>query len=140
MSTPNGSSSIPSLSKWSRVSASELVAWAAVVAVPLSASAGWMLRRWGRGRFVIRMRPHFVLGYAALGIAAIHIALVMGRMGGANPKGIWFATLAFAGLGLQAFLGTNLQSPGAYRAPLRRWHVILFWTIGLLVTGHVLLN
>ncbi len=119
---------------------SELVAWGAVIAVPLSAVAGWLLRRWARGRFVIRMRPHFVLGYAALATAAAHAALAMGHMAVANSTGIWFATLAFGGLGVQTFLGTNLQSPGAYRVPLRRWHVIVFLTIALLIAGHVLLD
>lgn len=122
------------------MSASDLVAWGAVAAVPLNAVAGLFLRRWGRGRFIIRMRPHFVLGYATLAIAATHIVLVMGHMASANPTGIWFATLAFGVLGVQAFLGTNLQSPGAYRVPLRRWHVILFWTITLLIAGHLLLD
>ena len=122
------------------MSASDLVAWGAVGAFPLTAAAGWILRRWARGRFIIRMRPHFVLGYATLAIAATHVVLVMGHMASANATGIWFATLAFAVLGVQTFLGTNLQSPGAYRVPLRRWHVILFWTITLLIAGHVLLD
>lgn len=122
------------------MSASDLVAWGAVAAVPLNAAAGLLLRRWGRGRFIIRMRPHFVLGYAALAIAATHVVLVMGNMASANATGIWFATLAVGVLGVQAFLGANLQAPGAYRVPLRRWHVILFWTIALLIAGHVLLD
>lgn len=117
-----------------------LVAWTAAFAVPLNAAAGWLLRRWGRGRFVIRMRPHYVLGYAALAIAAIHVALVAGQMGAANPAGIWLATFAFAGLGLQTFAGANLQSPGAYRTPLRRWHIVLFLTILVLIAAHVALD
>lgn len=122
------------------MTSSVLVAWTAVFAVPLNAAAGWLLRRWRGGRFVIRMRPHYALGYAALAIAAIHVALVAGRMGAANPAGIWLATFAFAGLGLQTFVGTSLQSPGAYRAPLRRWHIVLFLTILLLIAGHVALD
>ncbi len=119
---------------------SDLVAWSAAVAVPLTAVAGWLLRRWGRGRFAIRMRPHFVLGYGALSIAAVHLALVIGKMAVGNPAGIWLATFAFGGLGVQAFVGTSLQSPGAYRVPLRRCHATLFWMIALLIVGHVLLN
>jgi hypothetical protein len=86
------------------------------------------------------MRPHYVLGYAALAIAAIHVGLVTGRMGAANPAGIWLATFAFAGLGLQTFVGTSLQSPGAHRVSLRRWHIVLFLTIVLLIAGHVALD
>jgi hypothetical protein len=61
-------------------------------------------------------------------------------MGGANATGMWFALFAFAGVGLQAFLGTNLQSPGAYRPTLRGWHVLTFWSVLALIALHVLLN
>lgn len=119
---------------------SDLVAWSAVAAVPAGAGTGWILRRWGSGRFVLRMRPHYVLGYAALAIAALHILLVIGSMQAANAKGLWFATFAFGGLAVQAFLGASLQSPGVYRAPLRRWHTLLFWTIAVLILGHVVFD
>ena len=89
---------------------------------------------------VARMRPHLVLGYVAAGLAVAHVAMTTGGMGGVNPTGIWLATFALFGLGLQAFVGTNLQSPGAYRAPLRRWHLALFWIVLLLAIGHVVLN
>ena len=79
--------------------------------------------------------PHYVLGYAALAIAALHIIMVIGSMQAANAKGLWFATFAFGGLAVQAFLGASLQSPGVYRAPLRRWHTLLFWTIAVLILG-----
>jgi hypothetical protein len=122
------------------VNPSALVAWSAVLAVPLNAAAGWLLRRRGRGSFVVRMRPHYVLGYAALVLAALHIALVGKSMGAANAAGIWLATFAMGGLALQAFVGTNLQSPGAYRTLLRRWHLVLFFAIALLILGHVVLD
>ncbi len=122
------------------MSLSDLVAWSAVAAVPLGAGTGWVLRRWGPGRFVSRMRPHYVLGYTALAIAALHVTLVIGSMQAANAEGLWFATFAFGALGVQTFLGASLQSPGVYRAPLRRWHMLLFWTIGVLILGHIVFD
>ena len=114
--------------------------WIAFLAVPLTALAGWFFRRVARGVFVRRMRPHFVLGYAALGFALVHVFLSMGSMRGAGSTGIWLATLALLALGLQALVGANLQSPGAYRVPLRRWHLAAFMTVAVLASGHVALN
>jgi len=81
-----------------------------------------------------------VLGYAALALGVVHGLLSMGDASGANTAGIWFAVLALLGLGVQAFIGTSLQSPGVYRAPLRSWHTLLFWGLSLLVLGHIVLN
>lgn len=86
------------------------------------------------------MRPHFWLGYLALIAACAHVALTTGAMGGTNATGIWLATFALIGIGAQAFLGTNLQSPGAYRVPLRRWHVVVFFATFALAFAHVALN
>jgi len=111
-----------------------------VALVLCAAIVGWMLRRWGSGAFVKRLRPHFILGYAALIFALVHVMLSMGDTDGANGTGIWFAGLATAGLTLQALVGSNLQSPGIYRLPLRRWHIVLFVMIAALVLGHIVLN
>jgi hypothetical protein len=119
---------------------SDVAAWLATALTPATAGAGWLLRRWGSGSFVLRMRPHFVLGYGVFGLALIHVGLSIGNAGSASAAGIWCASLAFVGLGLQTFSGTNLQSPGAYRLVLRRWHMALFWSVAVLVLIHVLLN
>ncbi len=86
------------------------------------------------------MRPHFILGYAVLALAFVHLMFAMGDTGGANLDGIWLASLALAGLGVQAFIGASLQSPGIYRVPLRRWHKLLFWGVAALVLGHIMYN
>ena len=99
-----------------------------------------MLRRFARGRFVVRMRPHYVLGYGALALAIVHLSSSMGGMGGANATGIWLATLAIFALGIQAFIGTNLQSPGLYRLPLRRWHLVVFTCAAIFAVAHVAYN
>jgi cytochrome b561 len=117
-----------------------MAAWGAVSTVPLNAAAGVFLRRITRGRFAQRMRPHYVLGYAALGLAAVHLLLSAGNMSSVNVNGIWLATFAFGGLMLQTFVGMSLQSPGAYRSALRRWHLFLFWSVAALILGHVALN
>lgn len=64
----------------------------------------------------------------------------MGSMAGESAAGLWLATLALLGLIWQALLGTNLQSPGDYRKPLRRWHLVTFAAVALFASGHVLLN
>jgi Ni,Fe-hydrogenase I cytochrome b subunit len=99
-----------------------------------------MLRRWAKGAFAIRLRPHYVLGYVALGCAAFHMMLAMPGTSGANGNGLWSASFATIGLGLQAFVGTNLQSPGSYRLILRRYHTALFWAIAFFSVVHVVLN
>ncbi len=122
------------------MSLSDIAAWIAVALVPCTAIVGWALRRWGRGTFVKRLRPHFILGYAALFFAVMHVGMSMGNTDGVNGMGIWFAGFATAGLALQAIVGSNLQSPGIYRWPLRRWHIALFIAIVAFGFGHIALN
>jgi hypothetical protein len=114
--------------------------WLALAAIPLAAAAGWILRRFARGRFSLRMRPHYVVGYAALALAIVHLSFSMRAMAGADSTGIWLAALALLGLIWQALVGSNLQSPGGYRGALRRWHLATFAAVFLLVAGHALLN
>ena len=119
---------------------SDIAAWAALLLLLLTAALGWILRRFARGSFIARMRPHFWLGYGVLILAFVHMMLSTRGMAGTNANGIWLATFALIGLGVQAFIGTNLQSPGAYRGPLRRWHVYVFLIVLGLSFGHVLMN
>ena len=100
--------------------------WLSLSLVPVVAALGWVLRRYVKRAFAARMRLHYVLGYAALGVATIHVFASMPSMGGTSSTGIWLATLALLGLIWQALLGSNLQSPGSYRTTLRGWHVVTF--------------
>jgi cytochrome b561 len=120
--------------------ASAAFAWLALLLLPSTALCGWMLRRLGRGPVVARMRLHFFLGYAAFALALAHMALSLGGTRVADFGGMFLASFALLGLGMQAFVGTNLQSPGAYRGLLRRWHVWLFCIVLALATGHVLMS
>jgi hypothetical protein len=114
--------------------------WLAFGLVPLGAALGWITRRLSAGPLRTRMRPHYVAGYAALGFALVHVGTSMGSMAGADATGVWLATLALLGLIWQALLGSNLQSPGYYRKPLRRWHLVTFAAVVLFAGGHVLIN
>ena len=118
----------------------ETSGWIALALIPVTAGAGWFTRRQQRGQFRYRMRPHYILGYVALGFALLHGAFSMGAIAGADATGIRFAAAAIFGLGWQALLGSNLQSPGDYRKPLRRWHLVTFVAVAMFAAGHVLLD
>jgi len=122
------------------VTLSAVAGWIALGAIPVAGAVGVIARRAARGAFRMRMRPHYALGYAALALAVVHLATSMGSMAGESAAGLWLATLALLGLIWQALLGTNLQSPGDYRKPLRRWHLVTFAAVTLVASGHALLN
>ena len=115
-----------------------LSGWIALALVPLTAIAAWVLRRFVRGNFVRRMRPHFVMGYATLAFALVHMWTSMGSMRGANPTGIWLATLALFALGFQTLVGAPcivhfLHTRGMRAAPGASivHHVIVYLLIGI---------
>lgn len=122
------------------MAASDIGAWLAVLLFPMTGVAGWILRRFVKGAFVERLRPHFVLGYAVLGLAGIHTVLSLENAARIGSSDLWFAAWALVGLGVQTFIGLSLQAPGAFRRPLRRWHVIATFAVALLIVGHVLLT
>jgi hypothetical protein len=114
--------------------------WAAIGAIPLAALLGAMLRRATFARLALRMRPHYVLGYGALAIAVAHVLTAGRSMGSADATGIWIGSLALLVLILQAFVGASLQAPGAYRAVLRRWHAVAFWSALAFALAHAAID
>jgi Ni,Fe-hydrogenase I cytochrome b subunit len=122
------------------MNAGDAAAWIATALFPSTAAAGLVLRRFVTGAFAMRLRPHFVMGYAVFGLALAHTAFAMGAMRTLSATDLWLATLALAGLALQAFLGASLQAPGAYRTVLRRWHLATTWSVALFIAGHVMLT
>ena len=114
--------------------------WLALALVPFTAVLGWVSRRYVKRAFAARMRVHYAFGYAALGIATIHVFTSTSSMRGTSSAGIWLATLALLGLGWQALLGSNLQSPGSYRVTLRGWHVATFVAVLAFGFAHAMLN
>jgi|SRR5580700_295053 hypothetical protein len=122
------------------MSGGDAAAWLAAGLVVLTALAGWILRRFLSGAIAVRLRPHFVLGYAALALAAFHGMLAMGAMRVLGSGGGWLAFLAFGGLALQTYLGASLQAPGIYRGVLRRWHLVTALGVAILIAGHIALT
>jgi hypothetical protein len=114
--------------------------WAAIAAIPFTAVLGAVLRRATFARLALRMRPHYVLGYGALATAVAHVVASARSMGSADVTGIWIGALALLVLILQAFVGASLQAPGAYRALLRRWHAVAFWSALVFALAHAALD
>jgi hypothetical protein len=120
---------------------SSVAGWVAIVLVVLAAAAAVILRRLRTmPPLVRRMRPHFILGYAALVLAAVHVYFAMGSMRGEDQGGLWAATLALFALGAQTFVGASLQDPGGYRRALRTWHIGILATLVVLLIWHVTAN
>jgi Ni,Fe-hydrogenase I cytochrome b subunit len=118
----------------------DATAWLATALFPLTAVIAFVLRRFARGAFAVRLRPHFVFGYAVFGFALVHTLFALGAMHTLSAIDLWLATFALSGLAIQAFLGASLQAPGVYRAALRRWHLLATWSVALFIAAHVMLT
>lgn len=115
--------------------------WGALVAIPLAAVLGAILRRMKKGvRLGLRMRPHVAIGYAVSASAVVHVATAARASSSSDPAGIWIGAAALLALMLQTFVGASLQAPGAYRRPLLRWHMVAFWSALGLALAHVALD
>lgn len=119
---------------------SQTTAWTAAALFPLTALVGWGLRRLLPGALSVRMRPHLIIGYAVFAIAALHAIAAIPGIGAMNSTNLWAATLAMGGLALESFVGASLQAPGVYRSLLRRWHLVAFVAVGLLIAVHVVVT
>lgn len=121
--------------------ASAMSGWASIASIVAALAAGVTLRRLKRTPpLVRRMRPHYVLGYAALAFACVHVAFAMGLMREAPGAGLRFATVALIALGAQTFVGASLQDPGGYRRPLRVWHLSMIAVLAFTLIVHVMVN
>jgi predicted membrane channel-forming protein YqfA (hemolysin III family) len=115
--------------------------WAAIVVTLTAAVTAVVLRRLRNAPpLVRRMRPHYVLGYAALTLAVVHVYFSMGAMRGEDSSGLWAATGALFALGAQTFVGASLQDPGGYRRSLRTWHLSILAALVVLLVWHVTAN
>ena len=121
--------------------ASAATGWASIAAIVLALAAGVMLRRFRHvPSLVRRMRPHYVIGYAALALSCAHAFFAMGVVFETPGSGIRFATVALVALGAQTFVGASLQDPGGYRRPLRVWHLSMIVVLAVTLTAHVMVN
>lgn len=120
---------------------SSVAGWLAILLTIAAASIAVILRRLRTTPpLVRRMRPHYILGYAALAFAIAHVYFAMGSMRGEDANGLWAATGALFALGAQTFVGASLQDPGGYRRSLRTWHISILAALVVLLVWHVTAN
>lgn len=90
-----------------------------------------------------RLRPHYVLGYAAIALGLAHSVLAITRrpLPPAAEAGLWLGSLAALLLVAQLLLGRGLREPALPgRARARRAHVWLMAAILALVALHAVLD
>jgi hypothetical protein len=95
------------------------------------------------GRYLLRMKPHYWLGYVVLGLSTLHAWFPMqaGYMKRANMAGLSFATAALLLIMFQALSGLTLQdvrAPG--RAKIRSCHYWTMIAVVLCVGAHIYLS
>jgi hypothetical protein len=93
--------------------------------------------------YLVRMWPHYWVGYILLALTLAHawVPMQAGYARHANAMGLWMATAALGALLLQAVLGFALQDRKlTTRAAIRRWHYWLMVAIVSGVAAHVWLN
>jgi hypothetical protein len=128
--------------------------WALVIMTAVTISIPFLLHRQLRaspwrfkvqqGRaFLLRMRPHYWLGYLIAAITLVHVIVSLGAglSLGLNVLGLLLASTALFLLFGQVLLGRSLRRPGVpSRRALRRLHLILMIAIVVLGASHILLN
>lgn len=101
-----------------------------------------MLRR-RLHRPVRSLRPHYVLGYAAAGLAIAHSVLSISRrqVPPAAEVGLWLGSVAALVIVVQVVTGRGLRDvAAAARGRLRTIHLVLMGAVLVLVALHVALN
>lgn len=124
--------------------------WVIVVLVAASISLPYLLRgdflQLEEGRpppYLIKLKPHYLIGYGILAISFVHawVAMSNGLTRIFNLAGLYLASGGLALLSIQFIMGLQLRDPRQRnRVKLRRWH---FWTmLAVLFLGlaHIMLN
>ena len=128
--------------------------WLATILIAAQIVLPYLLRPSGLSRalglarqrgsvYLRRLLPHYWIGYLLLVLTAAHawIPMQTGYAVRTGALGLWFATLAFFLLILQAILGRKLQEqPLPSRQRIRSWHYWLMLALTLSVAAHVFLN
>jgi len=124
--------------------------WAAALLVGVTSALPYVLGRGSStstirrlGPFLSRLRPHYWLGYALLGLSTIHAALTLNNQAivhASRPVGIALASGGLALLVGQLVLGLRLNGPCRGRGRLRRWHFRAMLGVAALGIGHLVLN
>ncbi len=124
--------------------------WAAALLVTITTPLPYLLRRgvvntmnlqW-LGPFLLRLRPHYWLGYIIVGLSLLHASLSMTCqvMNGTSSLGLMLATGALFLLFWQVTLGVSLSQRTEHRRVQRHWHFAAMLGIVGLGSGHILLN
>jgi hypothetical protein len=93
--------------------------------------------------YLVRLRPHYWIGYAIAVLGAVHALAAMsaGGVAVANVIGIYLATAALLVVLLQVRLGLELREPRLQnRRTVRGWHFRAMLAIAALGVAHVVLN
>jgi len=123
--------------------------WASALLVAITTTLPYMLRRRAAnsqmqwlGPFLLRLRPHYWLGYIIAGLSMLHAFLAMNRqtLNGTSNLGLLLAMGALFLLFWQVMLGLSLKQRTESRRVQRRWHFTLMLGIVGLGMGHILLN
>lgn len=94
------------------------------------------------GPFLLRMKPHYWIGYVIVGLSTLHASLAMNKqtMSGTNMFGLLLATGALFLMFWQLIIGLSLRQPTEGRRTQRRWHFTVMLGIVSLGIGHIALN
>lgn len=93
--------------------------------------------------FLVRLRPHYWMGYTLGGTLLIHLWFSMS--GGlalvVNAVGLYLATIALILVGAQIWLGRKLSGPKLVRRrQVRRWHFRVMIGLVVFILAHVTLD
>ena len=132
---------------------SSATGWIAVILTAFEIVLPYLLRRAALGRapsqpqnhsstYLVRMWPHYWVGYLLVTLSLAHASAVMGGpVGRVNAEGLWAATGALFLLFLQVLLGLYLQNGSAPRRRLvLRCHFWVMTTFAALLALHIWLN
>jgi len=91
--------------------------------------------------YVVRLQPHFWLGYFIVALSTIHAGVSGKAMAHANSFGIWAATIALLLLVCEIAIGLNLRDvPSSGRASLKKVHFRVMVAGIALLAVHLWLN
>jgi len=93
--------------------------------------------------YLLRLRPHYWLGYLIAALALAHglAAITSGLSRGVDQLGLDFAVGALILLVAQLLIGRTLSEPWLTRRPeLRRWHFRATLVLIILILGHLIFD
>jgi hypothetical protein len=118
---------------------SDVFGWLSFVAIVAAAVVGIALRRARHPpEMLVRMRPHFVLGYIALASALAHLAALWRYLKVDDSLDLKFAIAALVALAAQTLVGFALSRRIRNRRFVRAWHISTTAVLCLATLAHVM--